>query len=64
VIINRDGIGDGRVEEFCLDGEIPVLMKIPYHRGIAEGIAKGEPLLVVRPDLRSEFDRLIERIEG
>jgi MinD superfamily P-loop ATPase len=64
VIINRNGIGNGRVEEFCHEQGIPILMKIPFDRGIAEGIAKGKPLLAIRPDLRFQFDHLIERIEG
>lgn len=64
VIINRDGIGNGRVEEFCVDQDIPILMKIPFDRAIAEGIAKGENLLAIRPGFQSLFDQVIERIEG
>jgi MinD superfamily P-loop ATPase len=64
VIINRDGIGDGRVEEFCSNEDIPILMKIPFDRAIAEGIAKGENLLTIRPGFQTLFDEVIERIEG
>lgn len=64
VVINRDGIGNDRVEAFCGDQEIPILMRIPYERGIAEGIARGETLLAIRPGFQSLFNQLIERIEG
>lgn len=64
VVINRDGIGTNDVEEFCDRQGIPVLLKIPFHREIAEGIAKGESLLNIRPDLKPLFDEMVERIAG
>ena len=49
VVINRDGIGDTKVEQYCKDDNIPVVMKIPHDEDIArlysQGILFGERLL-------------------
>lgn len=59
VIINRSDIGDSQVEAWCLAQDIPIYMKIPFDRRIAEGYSIGEPLIMVRPDLRPAFDELL-----
>lgn len=59
VIINRFDIGDNQVEEWCYAHDIPVHMKIPFDRRIAEGYSRGESLIAVRPDLKAEFDDLL-----
>lgn len=55
VIINRDGIGDQGVDDFCRQAGLPVLLRIPMDREIAAGIAQGMPLLSLRPN----YDRLL-----
>jgi MinD superfamily P-loop ATPase len=42
VIINRDGIGDDRVEQYCHKENIPILTKIPHSRTVAHLYSKGE----------------------
>jgi MinD superfamily P-loop ATPase len=42
VVINRHGIGNSAVEEYCLENEIPLIAKIPNKREIAELYAKGK----------------------
>lgn len=42
VVINRDGIGDLNVYEYCIKNQITVLGKILYDRRIAESYARGE----------------------
>jgi len=64
VIINRDGIGDEAVEAFCEAEGLPVLLRIPFDREIAEGLARGRTLLEVRPEFRDMFRRMMERIEA
>ncbi len=49
VIINRDGSGYEGVERFCESEQLPVLLRIPFDRELAEGIARGVPLVEVRP---------------
>jgi MinD superfamily P-loop ATPase len=63
VIINRDGIGDGAVEEFCVSEELPVLLKIPFDRDIAEGMARGRTLLEIRPESERHFLQILKTIE-
>lgn len=41
VVINRDGIGDDAVENYCREEGIPLLLKIPHKREIAEIYARG-----------------------
>jgi MinD superfamily P-loop ATPase len=64
VIINRDGIGDEGVEEYCAAESLPVLLRIPFEREIAEGIAQGRTLLDVRPVYRERFRALFQMISG
>lgn len=62
VVINRVGIGDGRVDDFCRREGLGVLLKIPFHRSIAEGMARGENLLTLRPELREELRIMVQQI--
>jgi MinD superfamily P-loop ATPase len=62
VIINRDGIGDGQVEQFCAKAGLPVLMRIPLDREIGKGIAQGKPLVTIWPDYAHRFRHLYRQI--
>lgn len=62
VVINRDGIGDQGVEEFCAKESIPILMRIPYDRQIAEAGSKGIPLVEAMPEFRHRFQDLLASI--
>jgi MinD superfamily P-loop ATPase len=42
VVINRAGLGDSRVEEFCAAEKLPILLQIPDDRRIAEASSRGE----------------------
>jgi MinD superfamily P-loop ATPase len=44
VVINRDGLGFDGVEAFCRFEGLPVLLRIPFARHIAAGLARGRPL--------------------
>jgi MinD superfamily P-loop ATPase len=50
VVINRDGVGDSGVDDYCRQAGLPVLMRIPLDSAIAEGIARGRPLTHIRPE--------------
>jgi MinD superfamily P-loop ATPase len=66
-IINRDGIGDAGVEDFCAVEGLPILMRIPYDRAIAEGTAQGKNLIDIYPGYTLLFQQLfaeISRIVG
>jgi len=62
VIINRDGIGDMQVEEFCRQNDIPILMRIPMRREIAEVLAAGHSLVAAFPQYRERFQDLFHQI--
>jgi len=62
VVINRDGMGDDGVDAFCRHHGLPVLMRIPFHREFAEGIARGRNLLEVAPDRTADFHRMFSAI--
>jgi MinD superfamily P-loop ATPase len=63
VVINRDGIGNADVDQFCVEVSLPVLMRIPLDREIGEGIARGKPLVAVRPEYAERFRDLYWRIQ-
>jgi len=64
VVINRDGIGDAGVEAFCQEEGIPILMRIPFDRRIAEAYAGGMPLTEALPDYQIKFQELFATIRG
>lgn len=62
VVINRDGIGDTGIDEYCATDGIPVLMRIPLDRHIAEAISEGKTLVEALPEYRPRFRQLGEQI--
>jgi MinD superfamily P-loop ATPase len=62
VVINRDGIGDGQVTRFCEGAGLPVLMRIPFDRDLAEGLARGRPLPEIGPAYRAQLQTLADRL--
>jgi MinD superfamily P-loop ATPase len=62
VVINREGVGDTGVEEYCAAQDIPILMRIPLDRRIAEAISGGQPLVEALPEYRAQFIELYEQI--
>jgi MinD superfamily P-loop ATPase len=62
VVINRDGVGDRGVEEYCEAEEVPVLMCIPLDRRIAEACSEGVPLPSALPEYREKFVALYRRL--
>ncbi len=58
VVINRVGIGDEGVEQFCAAHDVPVLLRIPLDRRIAEAYAEGIPMVEVLPEYRDAFEQL------
>jgi MinD superfamily P-loop ATPase len=63
VVINRDGSGDQRVERYCAQQQIPVLLKIPLDRRIAELYCRGQTLVAGMPSWREAFRDLLNSIE-
>jgi len=62
VVVNRDGVGDQGVEDYCTIEGIPILMRIPLDRRIAEAYSEGGSLVEARPEYREQFRELYEAI--
>lgn len=64
VVINRRGPGDDGVSEFCAREGIPVLLRIPFDRRIAEAYCRGETLVAAMPSWAEAFRELFDEIKG
>ncbi|MGQ9600054.1 MAG: ATP-binding protein [Anaerolineae bacterium] len=63
VVVNRDGIGDAGVDRYCAAERLPILMRIPHDRRIAEAISEGRALVEALPEYRPRFRELYEQIK-
>jgi MinD superfamily P-loop ATPase len=63
IIINRDNGSYLPMQDYCMRHHLPILMRIPFKRNIALGIAKGKTLPEIYPAygdmLRSVFNQMI-----
>jgi MinD superfamily P-loop ATPase len=64
VVINRVGIGDEEVEQYCHQEGIPVLLRIPLDRKVAMLYSKGIPLVEGMPQWREDFLKLFQDIKS
>eukprot|EP00828_Plagiopyla_frontata_P009130 TRINITY_DN14666_c0_g2_i1.p2 TRINITY_DN14666_c0_g2~~TRINITY_DN14666_c0_g2_i1.p2 ORF type:complete len:197 (-),score=31.36 TRINITY_DN14666_c0_g2_i1:915-1505(-) len=63
VVVNRVGVGDDRVHEYCMNEKIPVLLEIPNDRRIAEAYSRGELIIKALPEYKDIFVSLIEKVQ-
>lgn len=63
VVLNRDGLGDSRVEEFCRAEWIPILLRIPNDRAIARFYSEGIPFVKEMPEWKEKFKDMFETIK-
>jgi MinD superfamily P-loop ATPase len=63
VVVNRAGIGDSGVENYCQKEAIPLLMTLPMDRDIAVAYSEGKSIIEVQPAYREKFLELFERIQ-
>ena len=62
VVVNRAGVGNDAIYQFCREQGLPILAEIPYDRAIAEAYARGRIIAAVSPGLKSTFVSLRDRI--
>ena len=55
VIINRAGIGDKKLYDYCKKENIRIMLEIPYDRKIAELYSKGIPFSLEMPEWVTKF---------
>ena len=60
VIINRYGIGDDEVENYCNAESIEIALKLPDDRRIAEAYSTGQMLVDVLGEYKEQFSNLYE----
>lgn len=63
VVINRSGPRDDIIEQECRARDLPVLLKIPFQRRIAEAYSRGEPLVEAFPEWRDRLRDLYSKVE-
>jgi len=63
VVVNRMGVGDDRVHQFCRVEEIPILLELPDDRRIAEAYSRGELVVDALPEYSSHFATLLWNIK-
>ena len=63
VVINRAGIGDSKVQEYCAKENIPVLLNIPLDTSIARLYSKGVTLVEGMPKWTESFIELFDSIQ-
>jgi len=62
IVLNRAGVGDGKVEEYCRKENVPVLLTIPLNTEIASFYSRGVPLVEGMPQWKATFLGLSDRI--
>lgn len=55
VVINRSDIGDDKVDLYCREKNIPILMRIPFDKEIAFLYSRGIPIVGERKEYRKRF---------
>lgn len=60
VIINRDGIGDDEVLDYCRRESIPIIARILESRIIAENYSEGRPAVLAIPEMTSTFQEILD----
>ena len=63
VIVNRMGSGDDRVQKYCTEHGVQLLMEIPQSQEIASLYSKGIPFVTEMPEWKERFVQLYNRIE-
>jgi MinD superfamily P-loop ATPase len=64
VVINRDGIGDKKAEEFCKNQNIPILLKIPERKKIAQLYSNGIALVNESYEWQEMFKDVFNKISN
>ena len=62
VVVNRYGIGNNDVVEYCNTEAIPVLAKIPNNRQIAELYSSGKLIYNQHPEVRKQLESIKDHI--
>ena len=64
VVLNRAGVGDNKVKNYCNRENIPILMEIPMDRKIAEAYSEGKSIIETMPEYKQKFLALYKKIKN
>ena len=62
VVLNRAGVGDNKIEDYCRAKNIPILLTIPLDTEIARLYSRGITLVDGMPQWKSDFIQLFNKI--
>lgn len=62
VVINRADIGDDKVDQYCKDNNVPILMRIPFDREIALLYSKGIPIVLEKKEYKEKFQNVFNLV--
>jgi len=60
VVVNRYGIGNDDVLDYCRTESVPVIAKIPNSKRIARLYSQGKLLYTEIPELKAQLDKIID----
>lgn len=61
VVINREGIGDEGVREYCVREEIGILGIVPDDRTVAEHYSRGIPAVAISEEYKALFKEILRK---
>lgn len=64
VIINRYGIGNNSIEEYCKDENIPIITKINNDKAVAQCYSKGELIYTQIEHFKNSIEEIASFLEG
>jgi MinD superfamily P-loop ATPase len=62
VVVNREGIGNNEVIDFCKGESIPLIARIPDDRRIAELYSRGELVYHKIPEVALQLEKILDFI--
>lgn len=62
VVLNRAVPGNDLIDRYCVEKDLPILLRIPQQTEIAKAYAKGIPLVEMNPKWQDEFYNLYRQV--
>lgn len=64
VIVNRAGLGDDAVYDYCVSANLPILAKIPFEKEIAVAYSEGKVISEISRSYKKIFELLAREIKS
>jgi len=62
VVLNKCDVGDHKVEEYCKEKKIPLLLFIPMDKEIAVAYSQGTAIVQINSSYKQKFSQLFQKI--